>query len=88
MNATNEELKAMYLNDTTEELEALLASYEVTISEMLSIGKSWALDSRRMRIAESNSSYVRAELRRRVTGTSEIQSSQVGPVIERKAKGW
>ena len=88
MNATNEELKAMYLNDSTEELKAQLASCEATISEMLSYGKAWALDSREMRIAEHNSSYIYAELRRRETGTSEIQPSQVGEVVERKAPGW
>ena len=87
MNATNEELKAMYLNDSTEELKAQLASCEATISEMLSYGKAWALDSREMRIAEHNSSYIYAELRRRETGTSEIQPSQVGEVVERKAPG-
>ena len=88
MNATNEELKAMYLNDSTEELKAQLASCEATISELLGYGKSWALDCREMRIAESNSSYLRAELRRRETGSSEIQHSQVGEVVERKVPGW
>ena len=88
MNATNEELKAMYINDSTAELYADLASCEETIREMLSYGKAWALDSREMRVAEHNSSYIRAEIRRRETGTSEIQPSQVGEVVERKAKGW
>lgn len=88
MNATNEELKAMYLGSTTAELYADLASCEDTIREMRSYGKAWALDSRQMRVAEHNSSYIRAEIRRRETGTNEIQPSQVGPVIERKAKGW
>ena len=88
MNATNEELKAMYLNDSTTELKADLASCEETIQEMLSYGKAWALDSREMRVAEHNSSYIRAELRRRETGTSEIQPIQVGEVVERKARGW
>ena len=88
MNATNEELKDMYIRYTTAELYALLASYEETIREMTSYGASWALDSREMRVAEHNSSYIRAELRRRETGTSEIQPSQVGEVVERKAKGW
>jgi hypothetical protein len=55
---------------------------------MLSYGKAWALDSREMRVAEHNSSYIRAEIRRRETGSSEIQPSQVGEVVERKAKGW
>jgi len=86
MNATNEELKAMFLNSTTAELYADLASYEETIQEMLNYGKAWALDSRQMRVAEHNSSYVRAELRRRETGTSEIQHSQVGPAIYRDVK--
>ncbi len=88
MNATNEELKAMFLGVFTSELEAELASCEATISEMLSYGKAWALDSREMRVAEHNSSYIRAELRRRETGTSEIQPSQVGEVVERKVPGW
>ena len=88
MNATNEELKAMYLNDSTAELYAELASCEETIREMLSYGKAWALDSREMRVAEHNSSYIRAEIRRRETGTSEIQPSQVGEVVERKVPGW
>ena len=88
MNATNEELKAMYLNDSTAELKADLASCEETSREMLSYGKAWALDSREMRVAEHNSSYIRAELRRRETGTSEIQHSQVGEVVERKVPGW
>ncbi len=88
MNATNEELKAMYLNDSTAELYAELASCEETIREMLSYGKAWALDSREMRVAEHNSSYIRAELRRGETGTCEIQHSQVGEVVERKVPGW
>jgi len=88
MNATNEQLKAMYLNDSTEQLKAELASCEETISEMLSYGKAWALDSREMRVAEHNSSYIRAELRRRETGSCEIQHSQVGEVVERKVPGW
>ncbi len=88
MIATNEELKAMYLNDSTEELKAQLASCEATIDEYASIGRSWALDAREMRIAESSSSYLRAELRRRETGSSEIQHSQVGEVVERKVPGW
>ena len=86
MNATNEELKAMYLDDTTEELRAQLASCEATIQEMFSYGKAWALDSRQMRVAEHNSSYVRAELRRRETGTSELQHSQVGEAVYRDLK--
>ncbi len=88
MNATNEQLKAMYLNDSTEQLKAELASCEETISEMLSYGKAWALDSREMRVAEHNSSYIRAELRRRETGSCEIPHSQVGEVVERKVPGW
>ena len=86
MNATNEELKAMYLGSTTAELYADLASCEETIKEMLSYGKAWALDSRQMRVAEHNSSYIRAEIRRRETGTSEIQPSQVGPAVYRDIK--
>ena len=88
MTATNEELKDMYLNDSTEELKARLASCDATISELLGYGKSWALDCREMRIAESNASYLRAELRRRETGSCEIQHSQVGEVVERKVPGW
>ena len=88
MIATNEELKEMYNRYTTAELYALLASYEETIRKMTSYGASWALDSREMRIAEHNSSYVYAEIRRRETGTSDIPHSQVGEVVERKAKGW
>ena len=88
MTASDEQLKAMYLNDSTEQLKAELASCDATISELLGYGKSWALDCREMRIAESNSSYLRAELRRRETGSSEIQHSQVGEVVERKVPGW
>ena len=88
MNATNEELKAMYSHITTAELRADLASCDTTIRELVGYGKSWALDCREMRIAESNGSYLRAELRRRETGTSEIQHSQVGEVVERKVPGW
>jgi len=86
MTATNEELKAMYLNDSTEELKAQLASCDATISELLGYGRSWALDCREMQIAESNSSYLRAELRRRETGSSEIQHSQVGEAVYRDLK--
>jgi hypothetical protein len=86
MNATNEELKAMYLNESTKELEDQLASCEATIKEYLGYGASWALDSRQMRIAESNSSYLRAEIRRRATGTCEIQPSQVGEAVYRDIK--
>ena len=86
MNATNEELKAMYDGDTTAELEAQLASCEATIKELLGYGKSWALDCREMRVAEHNSSYIRAELRRRDTGDSQVQPSQVGPAIYRNLK--
>ena len=82
MNATNEELKDMYLNDSTEELEARLASCKATIEKYLGYGASWALDCRTMRIAESNSSYLWAELRRRETDTSELQCSQGGDVVE------
>ena len=86
MTATNEELKAMYLNESTKELEDQLASCEATIQAMLSYRRSWALDSRQMRIAESNSSYLRAELRRRETGSCEIQHSQVGEAVYRDVK--
>ena len=86
MIATNEELKAMYLNDSTEELEARLASCEATITELRSYGQSWALDCRQMRIAESNSSYLYAELRRRKSGDHELQHSQVGEAVYRDIK--
>ena len=86
MIATNEELKAMYLNDSTEELEAQLASCEATIKELLGYGKSWALDCREMRVSEHNSSYIRAELRRRDTGDSQVQPSQVGEAVYRDLK--
>lgn len=86
MNATNEDLKAMYLNDSTEELEAQLASCEATISELMSYGRSWALDCREMRIAEHNSDHIHAELRRRKTGDSELQHSQVGEAVYRDIK--
>jgi len=86
MNATAEQLKTMYLDDTTAELEAQLASFEATIKEMRSYGRAWALDSRQMRVAEHNSSYIRAELRRRKTGDSRVQSSQVGEAVYRDVK--
>ena len=86
MIATNEQLAVMYVNETTEELKALLASYEATIEECTAIGKAWALDSREMRIAESNSSYVRAEIRRRETGDCNVKSSQVGEAVYRYIK--
>jgi len=86
MYATPEELKVMFSDDTTEELEAQLASCEATIKELYSYGRAWALDCRQMRVAEHNSSHVRAELRRRKTGDSQVQSSQVGPAVYREIK--
>jgi len=86
MNATASELKAMYQHSSTENLEHALASHEDTIRELYSIGRSWALDSREMRIAEHNSSFIRAELRRRKTGDSRVQSSQVGEAVYRDLK--
>ena len=86
MNATNEELKVMFSDDTTAELEAQLASCEATIKELYSYGRAWALDCREMRVAEHNSSYIRAELRRRDTGDSQVQPSQVGEAVYRDLK--
>ena len=88
MTASDKQLEIMYRNQSTEALKARLASCDATISELLGYGRSWALDCREMRIAESNASYLRAELRRRETGSCEIQHSQVGEVVERKAPGW
>jgi hypothetical protein len=64
---TPEQLKDMYLKNTTEELEVMLISCEDTIKELRSYGRAWALDCREMQIAQHNSSYIHAELRRRKT---------------------
>ena len=60
-----EDLKAMYIKVTTEELEARLDELRAKISELRSHGASWAMDCRQMRIAEHNEDLVFAELRRR-----------------------
>ena len=88
MTASDKQLEIMYRNQSTEALKVRLADCDATVSELLGYGRSWALDCREMQIAESNSSYLRAELRRRETGTSEIHPSQVGEVVERKVPGW
>ena len=76
MTVTNEQLKAMFLPIQTTELEDQLISFEATIKEMRSCGKSWALDSRQMRVAATNSSFIRAELRRRAGGNTSCKTLQ------------
>ena len=83
MTASNKQLEIMYRNQSTEALKARLTSCDATIEEYLGYGKSWALDSRQKRIAESNASYLRAELRRRATGDCNVQHSQVGEAVYR-----
>ena len=60
-----EDLKAMYNEVTTEDLEARLDELQDKISHLRSHGSSWAMDSRQMRIAEHNEYLIFAELRRR-----------------------
>ena len=60
-----EDLKAMYIKATTEELETRLEELRDKISYLRSHGLSWAYDSREIRIAEHNEDLVFAELRRR-----------------------
>tara|TARA_B100000902_G_scaffold345626_1_gene351812 strand:- start:131 stop:349 length:219 start_codon:yes stop_codon:yes gene_type:complete len=60
-----EDLKAMYIKATTEELEARLEQLKDKISHLRSRGLSWAYDSREIRIAEHNEDLIFAELRRR-----------------------
>ena len=65
MIASNEDLKTMFRNSTTEELEVRLQQLENVISHLRARGLSWAYDCREIRIAEHNSDHVFAELRRR-----------------------
>ncbi len=65
MIASNEDLKDMFKNSTTAELEARLTQLENVISHLQSRGLSWAFDCREIRIAEHNADHVFAELRRR-----------------------
>ena len=60
-----EDLKAMYNEVTTDDLEARLEELRDKISHLRSRGLSWAYDSREIRIAEHNEDLVFAELRRR-----------------------
>ena len=60
-----DDLKAMYIKVTTDDLEARLEELRDKISHLRSRGLSWAYDSREIRIAEHNEDLVFAELRRR-----------------------
>ena len=73
MIASNEDLKYMFRNSTTEELEARLVQLESVISHLQSRGLSWAYDCREIRIAEHNSDHVFAELRRRKEADAETR---------------
>ena len=69
-----EDLKAMYVRVTTEDLEARLAELREKISQLRRHGASWAMDCRQMRIAQHNEDLVFAELRRRQE--EDMQSSK------------
>jgi len=69
MTASDKQLEIMYRNQSTEALKTRLATCDATISKLMGYGRSWALDCREMRIAQSNASYLRAELRRRETAS-------------------
>ena len=60
-----EDLKAMYIKVTTDDLEARLEELRAKIAHLRSHGASWVMDCRQMRIAEHNEDLVFAELRRR-----------------------
>ena len=56
----------MFEDETTESLKARLDDYDATIKELRSYGSAAMLDCRKMRICESNSSFIRTELYRRM----------------------
>lgn len=55
----------MFEDRSTEELERCLASHRATIRELKAVGKSWALDCRKMQVAQHNSHHIQVELDRR-----------------------
>jgi len=53
-------------------LQARLDGHNETIKELRAHGQAWALDCRRMRIAEHNASYIFAEIQALKAGIAKM----------------